>query len=84
MDLAVLVSKLKQALYALEEVHRVCELLSWEYAPDDKRLFSVLVKLEDALRLLDDALVIAELEYFKQSTSVQERFARGVEKALEG
>jgi len=84
MDLAVLVSKLKQAMYALEEAHRVCELLSWEYASDDRRLFSVLMKLEDALRLLDDALVIVELEYFKQPSSVQERFARGVEKALEG
>jgi len=84
MDLGKILSKLKQAMYALEDAQRLVESLQRTQAVDGKRLFEVVVKLDDAMRLLDDALIIVELEYFKQPSSVQERFARGVEKALEG
>jgi hypothetical protein len=78
------ISKLKQALWAVEDAYRVIESLSCSYHPNATRLPEILFKLDDVIRLLDDALIIVELEYFKQPLSVQERFARGVEKALEG
>jgi len=84
MDIAKVLSKLKKAVSRVEEVYNCLESVVTEGDEQKKVLVKALVRVDGALRLLDDALVEVELEYFERPSSVQERFVRGVEKALEG
>jgi hypothetical protein len=78
------VSKLERAVRGVEDVYY--GLVDVLFTGDDRdmSLLAVFVKVEDALRLLDDAITIVKSIRREQPSSVQERFKRGIEKALEG
>jgi hypothetical protein len=72
MDLAKVLSKLKKALYSLEETRECLESLVTEGDEQKKALVRALIRVDDALRLLDDALVEVEVEWFEKTQRARE------------
>jgi len=72
MDVVKVLSKLKKAVSAVEEVREYLESIVVDHDERKRALVRALIRADDALRLLDDALVEVELEYFEKASKARE------------